>query len=85
MTFISGRRSRRQRLSDNCTLKFDIESIPICDGGTPIHVTKAFLDPSNIKGAVHQVDSSGVPSNTKQPEISWHCHGELWKSRNLQF
>ena len=51
----------------DCTL--DIEGIPICDGGAPIHVTKAALD--HIEVAVHQDDSSGV-SNTKQPETSWH-------------
>ena len=52
----------------NCT--FNIESIPVCDGGTPIHVTEVALD--HIDVAVHHDDSSGVP-NTKQPEGSWHC------------
>ena len=58
---------QRQRLFGNCT--FDIESIPICDGGAPIHVAKTALD--HIEVAVHQDDISGV-SNTKQPETSWH-------------
>ena len=52
----------------NCTFN-TIESIPICDGGTPIHVTKAALD--HVEVAVHQDDCSGVP-NTKQRESSWH-------------
>ena len=51
----------------NCI--FNIESIPICDGGAPICVTKAALD--DIEVAVDQDDSSGVP-NTKQPESLWH-------------
>jgi hypothetical protein len=56
-------------LFGNCT--FNIESIPICDGGTPIHVTKAALD--SIEVAVHHDDISGVPNlDTKQPESSWH-------------
>ena len=54
-------------LFGNCT--FNIESIPICDGGTAIHVTKAALD--HVKAAVHNDDGSGVP-NTKQRERSWH-------------
>jgi hypothetical protein len=61
------RRSGRQRLFGNCTFKFDI----ICDGGTPIHVSKVALDHIEVQVAVHQDDSSGVP-NTKQPENSWH-------------
>ena len=48
---------------------FNIEGIPICDGGTPIHVTKVAVD--HIDVAVHHDDSSGGP-NTKQPEVSWH-------------
>ena len=48
---------------------FNIESIPICDVGTPIYVTKAALD--YIEVAVHHDDSSGV-SDAKQPESSWH-------------
>ena len=52
-----------------CNRTFDIESIPICDGGTAIHVTKVALD--HIEITVHQDDSSGVP-NRKQPESSWH-------------
>ena len=63
------RRSGRQMQFGNCT---NIESIPICDGGTTstaIHVTKVALD--YIEVAVHQDDSSGVP-NTKQLESSWH-------------
>ena len=59
------RRSGRQLLFGDCT--FNIESIPICDGGTPIHVTKVALD--HIEIAVHQDDSS---VDTKQPESSWH-------------
>ena len=39
-----------------------IESIPICDGATPIDVTEAALDHSEV--AIHQGDSSGAP-NTK--------------------
>ena len=43
---------------------FDVESIPICDGGTPIDVTKVALDHSEI--AIHHDDSSGAPQgNTK--------------------
>ena len=38
----NGRRSGRQILFGNCT--FNIESIPICDGGTLIRVTKVALD-----------------------------------------
>ena len=41
---------------------FNVESIPICDGGTPIDVTKAAMDHSEV--AIHQDDSSGAP-NTK--------------------
>jgi hypothetical protein len=52
--------SGRQLLFGNCTLK--IKSIPICDGGTPIHVAKVTLD--YIEVTVHQ-DNSGVPCNTK--------------------
>ena len=58
---------RRGRRQGNCT--FNIESIPVCDGGTPIHVTEVSLDHINI--AVHQDDSGGMP-NRKQPESSWH-------------
>ena len=54
-------------LFGNCT--FNIESIPICDGGTLICVTNATLDYTEV--AVHQDDSSCVP-NTKQRETSWH-------------
>ena len=68
LTFVTERSNgRRQRLFCNCT--FDIESIPICDGGTPVHMTKATLD--HIEVTVHKDDSSGVP-NSKQPETSWH-------------
>ena len=68
LTFVVERISgRQQRLFGSCT--FDIESIPICDGGTPVHMTKPTLD--YIEVAVHQDDSSGVP-NCKQPETSWH-------------
>ena len=73
-TFVTGKRSGRQRLSDKCTLKFDIESIPICDGGAPIHVTKVALD--HIEVAVHHDDSSSAP-NTEWPESSRHCY-KLW-------
>ena len=38
---------------------FNIESIPIWNGGTPIDVTKVALDHSEV--AIHQDDSSGVP------------------------
>ena len=38
---------------------FNVESIPICDGGTPIDVTNAALDHSEV--AVQQGDSSGAP------------------------
>ena len=41
---------------------FNVESIPICDVGTPIDVTKVSLDHSEV--AIHQDDSSGV-ANTK--------------------
>ena len=68
LTFVTERSNgRRQRLFRNCT--FDIESIPIRDGGTPVHMTKAALD--HIEVTVHKDDSSGVP-NSKQPETSWH-------------
>ena len=59
LTLVTERSSgRRQRLFGNCT--FNIESIPICDVGAPIHVTKAALD--HIEVAIHQDDSSGVPN-----------------------
>ena len=63
------RRSGRQMLFGDCT--FNIESIPICDGGTLICVAKVALDHAEV--AIHQDDSSsgGVP-NTKQRERSWH-------------
>ena len=54
------RRSGRQLLFGNGI--FNVESIPICDGGTPIDVIKAALDHSEV--AVYQGDSSGAP-NTK--------------------
>ena len=54
-------------LFGNCT--FNIESIPVCDGDTPIHVAEVALDHINI--AVIQDDRSGVP-NRKEPESSWH-------------
>ena len=66
---VDERRSGWQMLFSNCT--FNIESIPVCDGGTPIHVTKVTLDHIEVQVAVHQDDSSGVP-NTKQSESSWH-------------
>ena len=37
----------------------NVESIPICDGGTPIDVTKVALDHSEV--AVHEGDISGAP------------------------
>ena len=61
------RRGGRELLFGNCA--FNIESIPVCDGGTPVHVTEVALDHINI--AIHQDDSSCVP-NRKQPESSWH-------------
>ena len=69
LTFVADdeRHGGRQLLFGNCT--FNIESIPVCDGGTPIHVTEVALD--HIDVAVHQDDSSFVP-NTEQPESSWH-------------
>ena len=36
----------------------NVESIPICDGGTPIDVTKVALDHSEV--AIHYDDSSGA-------------------------
>jgi hypothetical protein len=60
------RRSGRQLF---CNGTFNVKCIPICDGGTPIHVMKVALD--HIEVAVKQNDSSGSP-NTKQPESSWH-------------
>ena len=60
-----GRRSWSQMLFGNCT--FNIESIPICDGGTLICVTKVALD--HVEVTVHQDDSSGV---SKQRENLWH-------------
>ena len=42
----------------------NVESIPICDGCTPIDVTKVALDHSEV--AIYHDDSSGAPqSNTK--------------------
>ena len=68
---LSVRRNGRQMLFGNCT--FNIEGIPICDGGTLICVAKVALDHAEV--AIHQDDgsSSGVP-NTKQRlrEHSWH-------------
>jgi hypothetical protein len=58
---------RRRLLFGSCT--FEVENVPIRDGGTPIHVTEVTLD--HIEVAVHQDDSCVVP-NTKQPESSWH-------------
>ena len=54
----------RDAVGGNCcsVTVFSIESIPICDGGTPIDVTKVALDHSEV--AIHQGDSSGV-ANTK--------------------
>ena len=57
----------RQLLFGNSTS--NIESIPVCYGGTPIHVTEVAL--SDIEVAVHQDDSSSMP-NTKQPESPGH-------------
>ena len=54
------RRSGRQLLFGGGT--FNVESIPICDGGTPIDVTKVALDHSEV--TIHQDDSSGA-SDTK--------------------
>jgi hypothetical protein len=52
---------------------FNIESIPICDGCTPIHVMEVALDHIEVAASVHQDNSSGVPNlNTEQPESSWH-------------
>ena len=43
---------------------FNVESIPICDGGTPVDVTKVALDHS--EGTIHHDDSSGASQgNTK--------------------
>lgn len=67
-----------QRLSGNCTFKFDVESIPISDGDTPIHVTKVALN--HVEVAVDQEDSSCVP-NTNQLERSWHI--VIVRCRNL--
>ena len=56
------RRSGRQLLFGGGT--FNVESISICDGGTPIDVTKAALDHSEV--AIHHDDISGAPQgNTK--------------------
>ena len=52
----------RETVGGDCNGIFNVESIPICDGGTPIDVTKVALDHSEV--AVHQGDSSGAP-NTK--------------------
>ena len=49
-------------LLGNCT--FNIEGIPICDGGTLVCVTKAALD--YIEVAVHQDDSSCVPNTNNR-------------------
>jgi hypothetical protein len=57
------RSSWQQRLTSNCTFK-DIERISICDGGTPILVTKIALD--HVEVAFHQDDSRGAPKT-----VSW--------------
>ena len=46
-------------MGGDCNGIFNVESIPICDGGTPIDVTKAAMDHSEV--AIHQDDSSGAP------------------------
>ena len=50
------RRCGRQLLFGNCV--FNVERIPICDGGTPVDVAKAALDHSEV--ALHHDDSSGA-------------------------
>ena len=63
-TFVADdeRRSGRQLLFGKGI--FNVESIPICDGGTPIDVMKAALDHSEV--AIHYDDISGAPQgNTK--------------------
>ena len=43
---------------------FNVERIPIGDGGTPVDVAKAALDHSEV--AIHHDDSSGAPqANTE--------------------
>ena len=73
---LTGRSGRQRQLFcyGSCTFKIDIESIPICDGGTPIHVTKVALDYIEVAASFEHNDSSGVPNATKQwePESSWH-------------
>ena len=51
------RRSGRHLLFGNGI--FNVESIPIGNGGTPIDVMKVALDQSEV--AIHQNDSSGAP------------------------
>ena len=71
-------------LFGNCT--FNIESVPIHDGGALIRVTNAALDHTEV--AVHQDDSSSGVPNTKQRERLWHRiykwrKSWLFEDRNL--
>ena len=52
------RRSGRRLLFDDGI--FNVESISIWDGGTPIYVTKVALDHSEV--AIHQDYSGGTPN-----------------------
>ena len=52
-------------MSGNCIFK-DIEGIGICDGGTPIEVTKIASD--DVEVAIHQDDSCGAPNTVSR----WH-------------
>ena len=54
---LTRRRSGQRRLSSNCTFK-DIERISICEGGSPIQVTKISSD--YVEVAIDQDDSRGV-------------------------
>ena len=72
---LNQRHSGQQWLSGNCTFMFDIESISICDNGTPIQVTK--IASNQVKVAIHQDDSRGVPNT-----ISWWHEvvcGQIWQ------
>ena len=49
----------RETVGGDCNGIFNVESIPIGNGGTPIDVMKVALDQSEV--AIHQNDSSGAP------------------------
>jgi hypothetical protein len=58
---VTQRRSGQQRLSGNCTFKFDIERIGIRHGGTPIQVMMIASDDVEV-AMIHQDNSRGAPN-----------------------